>query len=229
MPTSTLRCRCGCKTRGRRAEMLITPSKAAFIDESHAASYTKERTLKLRRKKEKVERQEFKQRKREFQRNDYRRQFALTRKAAQRLGNLLDADKPCICCGRPRDGAVFCGGHYKTSGAHPELALSLINIHGQENVNCNMHLSGNISGTKGAKGFKAGLVERYGQEFVDYLESYRPTRKRTCEELIALRAEYSAEIRRLEKGLPPSRDWRSIQHQDHRLSGRGMAEQSSAA
>lgn len=81
-----------------------------------------------------------------------------------------------------------------------------------------MHLSGNISGTKGTKGFKAGLVERYGQDFVDHLESYRPTRKRTCDELIAMRKEYAAEIRRLNRGEQPSRDWRSLEQTQERAA-----------
>jgi len=142
---------------------------------------------------------------------DRPRQFELTRLAAQRLANLLDAGLSCICCGAPRNGATqFCGGHYKTGGGHPELALDLRNIHGQRNVLCNQHKSGNICGDKHSHGFKEGLLRRYGDELVQWLDGCHPATKPSCDQLAALRKLYSAEIRRLEKGMSPSRDWRSL-------------------
>jgi len=160
--------------------------------------------------KEKAERKESAQRKKDYYAKDYSYQFDKTKKAAQKLANRLDAHLPCICCERPRlPGKVFCGGHLKTGKAHSEFALDLCNIHGQENVNCNQHLSGNINGDKNSKGYKQGIIDRYGQPLLDYLESHQPRAKFSCQELIELRAVYAAETRRLEKGLPPTRNWRT--------------------
>ncbi len=163
-----------------------------------------------RAKQAKAEKQAHKKQKREFYANDYKKQFSLTKTTAQRLANRLDAAHGCICCTTERGSQQFCGGHFKTAGAHPELALDLRNIHGQANQRCNKQKSGNISGDKHSHGYKAGLIMRYGQWIIDYLESYHAPRKRTCDELIAMRAEYAAEIKRLEKGLPPSRNWREL-------------------
>ncbi len=165
-----------------------------------------------RAKQAKAEKQESTRRKKEFFINDYSHQFDLTKKAAQKLANALDRDLRCISCDCVR-GVQFCGGHFRTVGAHRELALDLRNIHGQCNRNCNMGLSGNIGGTKKTRGFRAGLVERFGQAFVDFLESAHKAPKPTCEQLIQLRAEYAAEFRRIMKGLPPSRDWRALPEQ----------------
>lgn len=156
------------------------------------------------------QKRKFKQRADNFKAKDHSYQFALTKAAAQKLANRLDAHLPCICCDAPRNGVQFCGGHYKTKGAHPELSVDLRNIHGQRNKTCNKEKSGNIAGDKSSKGFKQGLIDRYGQWIVNYLEKYHSPKKYTCEELIAIRKLYAAETRRIESGLPPSRNWRSL-------------------
>lgn len=178
-----------------------------------ATAYGKDRAAKLRtstaravRAKDKAHKQKAK----EFKQNDYRRQFQLTKRAAQVLANRLDVLLPCICCDEPRGSAQFCGGHFKTVGGHPEAALDLRNIHGQRNRLCNMEKSGNISGDKHSKGFRQGLIDRYGIQLVEYLDAYKPAKKYTCQDLIALRKTYAAEIRLLEKGLPPSCNWREL-------------------
>lgn len=196
--------------------MVITP-KGAFCDYDHATQYGQEAGRKLRQSTERAEKKAVKADKqanrkalKDYREKDHSYQFKLTKKAAQALANALDAKLPCICCDTPRGKQQFCGGHFKTGKAHPELSLSLLNIHGQANRNCNEGKSGNINGDKHSKGYKQGLIDRYGQWLVDYLESYHPPRKFTCEELIAMRKEFAAETRRLKKGLPPSRNWRSL-------------------
>lgn len=228
MPTATLRCRCGCKQRARREEMLITPSGAAFLSAEHAASYGQKRSAALRVRKARDERDAFKQRKRAFHESNFRKQFGLTKRAAQALAMQLDAGMPCISCGTTAP-VQYCGGHYKTAGAHPELALDLRNIHRQCNRNCNCGLSGNIEGTRTTFGYRHGLVARFGADYVDFLERARPPAHFTCDELISMRREYAAEIRRLKQGLPASRNWRELPqpqpaHEELRLSGRAEEE-----
>jgi hypothetical protein len=159
-------------------------------------------------KKRLKEKKENRKAKLELDKNDYRKQFQSTKKAVQRLANRLDAGEGCICCGEPRGRSQFCGGHYKTSQAHPELALDLLNIHGQRNQLCNMQKSGNLAGDKHSHGYTQGLINRYGQWIIDYLESYHPPKNYTCDQLIQMRKEFNAEIRYIEKHGKPSKDWR---------------------
>lgn len=208
LPKGALPMVCNSVCRDMAIAQAIAKKRAADKRAAARAKNLVEREAKEQRKQFRLKRQE-------YYNNDYAHQFDLTKKAAQKLANTLDAGLECISCGCGRS-VQFCGGHFRTVGAHRELALDLRNIHGQCNRNCNMALSGNIGGTKRTRGFRAGLLARYGQALVDFLETAHPAERLTCEKLIAIRAEYAAETRRLEKGLPPSRDWRAL---PERLSG----------
>lgn len=189
-----------------RGEMIITPKNQAFCCEDHQIKYAREAGARLRNYQAKEQRKQVKA-------NDRTSQFALTKKEAQSLANLIDQFKPCICCDEPRGNAQFCGGHFRTAGGNPEIALDLRNIHGQRNYYCNQYKSGNIAGDKHSKGYKQGLIDRYGQDYLDWLESYHPPTKFTCEELIKLRAVYAAEKRYIKKHGQPSRNWRSLDYE----------------
>lgn len=144
--------------------------------------------------------------------NDFRYQFSLTKRAAQKLANRIDeqAGHGCISCGTKKPTIQYCGGHFKTAGGHSEIALDIRNIMRQCNQYCNKNLSGNIEGTKTTKGYKAGVLDRYGQAYLDWLESYHEPLSLTCDDLIKLRAEYAAETRRVEAGEFPTKNWRSL-------------------
>ena len=132
---------------------------------------------------------------REYRNNDYRHQFKLTKSVIQRwVNNVRDKGKPCISCGTIKD-VQYCGGHYKTAGGNPEIALDTRNIHKQCNFYCNMNLSGNISGNKTSHGYTQGLIERYGKKYVDFLDSYHEPKNYTCEDLREIRKFYSKLIR----------------------------------
>lgn len=182
----------------------------AIAKSNEAAKRAIKKAQNTKAREEKEARKQARRRKQEFVANDYSKQFQLTKRAAQALANALDRDLPCICCSAPRGSAQFCGGHFKTAGAHPELALDLLNIHGQRNFHCNQNKSGNIEGDKHSHGYKRGLVARYGQWIVGYLDGYHPPRKYTCEELIAMRKEFAADTRRIKQGLAPLKDWRAL-------------------
>ena len=196
-----------CGIRFRPADGIVRGLQA-WCGEDHQIEWAVAAGRKLRAHKAS---QELTERKKAFRLQNHRHQFDLTKRAAQQLANLLDAALPCICCNRPRKpGVQFCGGHYKTGGGHPELAVDLRNIHGQENYGCNCQRSGNISGDKHSHGFKAGLVLRYGQELVDWLDGHHPAVKLTGEQLQQIRKTYMKEIRHIKAGGQPTRDWRSI-------------------
>ena len=71
-------------------------------------------------------------------------------------------------------------------------------------VPCNLYQSGNV------EGYRQGLLERYGSAIVEYLDTSPRVRAWTTSELIQIRSDVAEEIRRLERGEEPSRDWRQI-------------------
>lgn len=75
-----------------------------------------------------------------------------------------DFGKPCISCGEFKK--LF-AGHYISVGRSKALRYNLDNIHGQC-FECNNLKSGNL------KSYRIGLIERFGVEFVERLENYKP-------------------------------------------------------
>lgn len=132
----------------------------------------------------------------ELKQNDKRHQFKLTKsKIQQWVNHVRDAGLPCISCGNTKTTIQYCGGHYKTAGGFPELALNTLNIHKQCNRYCNMNLSGNLTGNKHSEGYTEGLIKRYGEKRVDLLNSRHVNPNYGCEQLISIRAFYSKLIR----------------------------------
>lgn len=102
-----------------------------------------------------------------------------------------DAALTCISCGTGTT-VQWEAGHYRNVGSHPSIRFDLRNIHKQCH-RCNFELSGNKDG------YRIGLVERYGADFMDWLEGPHPTAKFTREALAEIRREAAAETRRLKK------------------------------
>jgi hypothetical protein len=124
--------------------------------------------------------------------------------AVNKLCRLLDQGRPCISCGRPDEGGnKRNASHLKSRGANSAIRYSLINIHASCVV-CNQWQSGNV------EGYRKGLVERYGQAMLDYLDSAPRLKDWTPDELRQIAKEAKAEIKRIESGQGPSRDWRAI-------------------
>jgi hypothetical protein len=106
-----------------------------------------------------------------------------------------DADKPCICCGKPLNTGPnsFDAGHYRSVGSAPHLRFVENNVHGQTKY-CNNYLASN------AVGYRKGLIDRIGLEAVEALEADQTPRKYTHDELRDLAASYRAKLRELKKG-----------------------------
>lgn len=109
----------------------------------------------------------------------------------------------CISCKKTK--MDWCCGHFKTVGAQSGLRYDLNNTFLQCNFYCNQNLSGNIEGNKNTRGFRLGLLERFGedhgQELIGYCETHTDPRKWEWQELQENRAEYAARIRELEQCL----------------------------
>jgi hypothetical protein len=88
---------------------------------------------------------------------------------------MRDDHLPCISCGRHHNGQYH-AGHYRSRGAHPELRFEELNCH-KQCAPCNLHLSGNISN------YRPALIEKIGQDKIDWLEGKHEPKKYTCEQL----------------------------------------------
>jgi hypothetical protein len=121
----------------------------------------------------------------------YSERKAKAQKAVNEYIRARDAGKPCISCRTPWE-PTFQAGHYRSRGAAPQLALDRRNIAGQC-VQCNLHLHGNPIG------FRAGLIERHGEDHVRALESENEPLKLTHEELQQITIINKADAKALKK------------------------------
>lgn len=102
-----------------------------------------------------------------------------------------DRDLPCISCGRHHDGQYH-AGHFRTTGASPELRFDEDNCHKQCSA-CNNHLSGNLTA------YRPALIAKIGQSRFDALMGPHALPKWTRDDYIRIRDEYRAKLRDLKK------------------------------
>jgi hypothetical protein len=105
-----------------------------------------------------------------------------------------DKNEACISCGCSLEsvsvGGGFDAGHYRSRGACQHLRFDERNIHGQCK-RCNRWLNGNVAN------FRIGLVDRFGDNFVEAIEADNQTRKHSIEELKDIIAVYREKTRML--------------------------------
>lgn len=119
-------------------------------------------------------------------------------KEAQRAFNAFVRERdraagyPCISSGRPLDwsGNKVDSGHYRSTGAAPQLRFNLDNAHAQSKHD-NQYLAGN------AVEYRVRLIERIGLERVEALECDNTPRKFTADELIEIRDSYRTKANEL--------------------------------
>ncbi|EPK3595752.1 recombination protein NinG [Proteus terrae] len=100
-----------------------------------------------------------------------------------------DKDEPCISCGRFHEGQYH-AGHYRTTGANPELRFDEDNCH-KQCAPCNNHLSGNI------ENYTPRLIEKIGQERFDRLMGSHELPKWKREDYERIRDHYRAKLKEL--------------------------------
>lgn len=145
---------------------------------------------------EKAQRKELKRRKKAL------KSKSDLRKEAQAEFNAFirerDADKPCISCGgfagaNARGGDWDCG-HYRSTGANPELRFCEINAH-KQCKKCNQYLSGNVTN------YRIGLRQRIGDAALEWLEGEHPPTNYTKADYEEIKRHYRQrrkELRRAE-------------------------------
>jgi hypothetical protein len=111
----------------------------------------------------------------------------------------------CISCGNPLGSDQWCCGHFKTRGAQSGLRYDRKNTFLQHNHRCNMNLSGDIEGSKNTRGYKKGLLERFGkdegQAIIDYCEAHTAPVKWAWQDIEEMRKEFAKRVRELETRL----------------------------
>lgn len=121
----------------------------------------------------------------------------------------LSMGSGCMSCGRTQEqvtgkdiwkpGGLWDGGHYLSKGARPELALEPLNIWLQcKSCNGGSSKYARKGYTVNAS-FRINLIERLGQEQVDWLEGPHPLRHDTADDLKTLTAHYNMLARELKE------------------------------
>ena len=102
-----------------------------------------------------------------------------------------DAGRTCISCDKLlRTGSKYDAGHYFPRGSFPSLSFEPTNCHSQC-VECNQHRHGNLIE------YRIGLIKRYGEKYVDELESKRNDfQKFTIQEIKDFIKFYKAELKK---------------------------------
>ncbi|MDU1029354.1 MAG: recombination protein NinG [Clostridiales bacterium] len=176
-----------------RAEQYVCSYECACVHgkaANDAAKTEKQRKEKKRRlEEEKADRQ------RQAERRMAVKPMSYFIKQAQHAFNEFiryrDRDLPCISCGRHHDGQYH-AGHFRTTGASPELRFDEDNCHKQCSA-CNNHLSGNLTA------YRPALIAKIGQARFDALMGPHALPKWTRDDYIRIRDEYRAKLRDLKK------------------------------
>lgn len=110
-----------------------------------------------------------------------------------KLVRLRDAKKPCVSCDRPASWqGQWHGSHFRSVGAASAIRFNLWNVHKACSI-CNNHLSGNIAG------YLPRLVERIGQERVDWLNAQNQIVRYDVDYLKRFKHVMGKRLRRMEK------------------------------
>jgi hypothetical protein len=112
-----------------------------------------------------------------------------------KIVRLRDRHLPCCSCDRPAswDGQWH-ASHLRSVGAASAVRFHLWNIHKGCSI-CNHHLSGNIAG------YTPRLVEKIGQDKVDWLYTQNHVVKHDIPYLMRFKSVMGKRLRRLEKRM----------------------------
>ena len=112
-----------------------------------------------------------------------------------RLRDMI-AGHPCISSGRPLDwsGNMTDCGHYRSTGAAPQLRFNEDNAHAQSKHD-NRFLSGNVVD------YRVNLIKRIGLERVEALENDNSLALWSHDDLRGIRDYYKGKVRKMKREL----------------------------
>lgn len=102
-----------------------------------------------------------------------------------------DREEACISCGRHHEGQYH-AGHFRTTGANPELRFNEDNCH-RQCAPCNNHLSGNLIA------YRLALIAKIGQARFDALMGPHEMPKWKREDYIRIRDDYRAKLKAMKQ------------------------------
>jgi hypothetical protein len=126
--------------------------------------------------------------------NDRGYQLKAAQTAFNRFIRIRDEAQPCISCGRYHEGK-YDAGHYRTTGAHPELRFNELNCF-RQCVPCNQHKSGNLIE------YRINLLRRIGEQTLEWLEGPHELNHYSVEDLKDIRKKYTRKAKELEERDP---------------------------
>lgn len=104
-----------------------------------------------------------------------------------------DKGKPCISCGKPDNGQhQRHASHYRSVGACSSLRYDERNVHAACSV-CNNYLSGNLAN------YRVAMIEKFGSELVEWLESQPKSFKWTREMLEDIEKQYKLKLKQIKQ------------------------------
>ena len=176
----------GCKSRFPTDELMSLPA-GRFCSMTCAIGYGQKNGAKAR---EKAKDKEHKQLKRRVKDEDKSFQLKKTQTIFNRYIRLRDDLLPCVSCGRHHSGQLH-AGHYRSVGSAPELRFEPKQVW-KQCAPCNNHLSGNLIN------YRVELINRVGQDVVDWIEGPHKPKRYTIDELKELQKHYSQLIKGIE-------------------------------
>lgn len=104
-----------------------------------------------------------------------------------------DKGNPCISCGKPDNGQhQRHASHYRSVGACSSLRYDERNVHASCSA-CNNYLSGNLAN------YRVSMIEKFGHELVEWLESQPKSFKWTREMLEGIEKQYKLKLKQLKQ------------------------------
>lgn len=182
-----------CKYCGVSTREYIVVQMSAFCNFDEAVKYASENKSKGAAIIKKSDNKKYAKRKKELKDNDKSYRDKQAQSAFNAYIRARDDYLPCISCGRNHTGQYH-AGHYRSRGAHPELRFEELNCH-KQCAPCNNHLSGNISN------YRPALIEKIGQEKVNWIEGPHEPKKYTCSELKEIELKYKSKLKQLNNGV----------------------------
>lgn len=188
-------------TRCKHCKVKFTKEERAQHRRIHAACiepYADEQEAKAQRREEKkarmaarVERALDRKKKQEQKRTS--QWESECRAIVQAIARIRDKDDGCISCHMGANyGGVWHGSHFRSHAAASAVQFHLWNIH-KACAQCNLFKSGNIAE------YRPRLVEKIGQEKVDWLMSQNQIVRHPVDYYIRFKAVMGKRLRRLEK------------------------------
>lgn len=153
---------------------------------------------KIKRKKASDDKAEKKaSRERDLERLKSVQNISFFHKKAQAAFNAFirerDKGNPCISCGKPDNGQhQRHASHYRSVGACSSLRYDERNVHASCSV-CNKYLSGNLAN------YRVAMIEKFGSELVEWLESQPKSFKWTREMLEDIEKQYKLKLKQLKQ------------------------------